>query len=277
MRTRFWTSLILLGAAGCAQAQWTKHPTPGAPRTRDGKVNLTAPAPRVNGKPDLSGIWEAEPAPVEFLMQMLPGGLNGLGEDPPSKYFLNVLADFKPEEAPILPAAAAVFQKHAQGMGKDMPATRCLPAGVPASDLVPIPFKLVQTPGLILTLNELDTSFRQIFTDGRKHPVDQQPSWNGYSVGHWEGDTMVVETVGFNDQSWLDAFGHTHSDAMRVTERFRRRDFGHMDLQITIEDPKTFTKPITYKVTELLVPDTELLESFCAENEKDVRHLAASK
>lgn len=265
---------MLFGAALCAHGQWVNHPTPGGSRTRDGKLNLSAPAPRANGKPDLSGVWQAEPAPIEFLMSALPGGLNGLGEDPPSKYFLNILADFKPEEAPLQPAAAAAFAKHAQSMGAGLPVTRCLPAGVPLGDLVPIPIKLVQTPGLLLMLYEHDTSFRQIFTDGRKHPVDPQPSWLGYSVGKWEGDTLVVDTLGFNDQSWLDAFGHTHSDAMRVIERFRRRDFGHLDVEITITDPKTFTKPVTIKFTELLVPDTELLESFCAENEKDVNHIS---
>jgi len=265
---------MMFGASLCAYGQWVNHPTPGGPRTRDGKLNLAAPAPRVNGRPDLSGVWQAEPAPFEFLKTVLVDGLNGLGEDPPSKYFLNILADFKPEDAPLQPAAAAAFAKRAQAMGGGLPVTRCLPAGVPLGDLVPIPIKLVQTPGLLLMLYEHDTSFRQIFTDGRKHPVDPQPSWLGYSVGKWDGDTLVVDTLGFNDQSWLDAFGHGHSDAMRVTERFRRRDFGHLDVQITIEDPKTFTKPFTIKFTELLVPDTELLESFCAENEKDVVHIS---
>jgi hypothetical protein len=228
----------------------------------------------LNGKPDLTGVWRAEPAPFEFLKTVLADGLNGLGEDPPSKYFLNILADFKPDEAPMHPEAAAAFAKRAQTMGGGSPLTRCLPAGVPMGDLVPIPIKLVQTPGLLMMLYEHDNSFRQIFTDGRKHPVDPQPSWLGYSVGKWEGDTLVVDTMGFNDQSWLDAFGHAHSDAMRVTERFRRRDFGHLDVQITVDDPKTFTKPFTIKVTELLVPDTDLLESFCAENEKDVAHIS---
>ena len=265
---------IVFSASMCAYGQWVNHPTPGGPRTRDGKLNLAAPAPRVNGKPDLTGVWQAEPAPSEFLKTVLADGLNGLGEYPPSKYFLNILADFKPEEAPLQPAAAAAFAKRAPTMGGGSPLTRCLPAGVPMGDLVPIPIKLVQTPGLLMMLYEHDNTFRQIFTDGRKHPVDPQPSWLGYSVGKWEGDTLVVDTLGFNDQSWLDAFGHAHSDALRVTERLRRRDFGHLDMQITVDDPKTFTKPFTIKFTELLAPDAELLESFCAENEKDVAHIS---
>jgi hypothetical protein len=121
-------------------------------------------------------------------------------------------------------------------------------------------------------LSEADTTFRQIFTDGRKHPEDPQPSWLGSSVGRWEGDSLVVETIGFNDRGWLDAAGHKHSDALRVTERFHRRDFGHLDLQLTLDDPKTFTHPVTVKFTELLLPDTDLIESFCSENEKDLAH-----
>jgi hypothetical protein len=139
-------------------------------------------------------------------------------------------------------------------------------------DMLPVPFKLVQTPGLILMLAEADTVFRQIFTDGRKHPEDPQPSWLGYSVGKWQDDSLVVETIGLNDRGWLDAVGHTHTDALRVTERFHRRDFGHLDVQLTLDDPKTFTQPVTVKFTELLLPDTDLIESFCTENEKDLTH-----
>ena len=122
-------------------------------------------------------------------------------------------------------------------------------------------------------LYEQDTSFRQVFVDGRKQPGDPQPSWLGYSVGKWDGDSLVIETAGFNDRSWLDAFGHPHSDAMHVTERFHRRDFGHMEVEITVDDPKTYTKPFTIKVNQRLLPDTELLESFCLENERDRTHL----
>ena len=277
MRNRiFWSWVIVAGAAGGAHTQWLNQRVPGTPRLRDGKPNLAAPAPRApNGKPDLSGIWQAEGAPLEELGKLLPGGTNGLGEDVPSKYFLNILSDFKPEEAPIRPAAAQIFQQHASAMGKESPETHCLPLGVPMGELVPAPFKVLQTPGAIALLYEADTSFRQIYTDGRKHPEDMQPAWMGYTVGTWEGDALVVDAVGFNDRSWLDAFGHTHSDALHVTERFHRRDFGHMDLQVTIDDPKTFTRPFTFKTGLRLLPDTDLIESYCAENEKDVTHLGA--
>jgi hypothetical protein len=271
---KFRSICLLLALAGSAGAQWLDHKIPGTPRTKDGKPNLSAPAPRASsGKPDLSGIWQADPAPPAVLQKMLEGGVNGLGEDPPALYFLNILADFKPQEAPMLPHAAAAFQKNTATYGANFQTTRCLPAGVVAGDLLPIPYKLVQTPGLILMLYEADNTFRQIFTDGRAHPADPQPSWLGYSVGKWEGDTLVVDTIGFNGSGWLDAIGHIYSDALHVVERFRRRDFGHLEVQIAIEDPKTFTKPFSVKFTQTLRPDTDLIESFCAENEKDIEHL----
>jgi hypothetical protein len=242
----------------------------------DGRANLSAPAPRAtNGKPDLSGIWQVEGSPIPELMRLLPGGENGLGEALPSKYFIDILADFTPEEAPIRPSAAALFKQRAATFGKDGPLPRCLPASVPGGELLPSPHKIVQTPRLIVMLNELDTSFRQIFVDGRTHPADPQPSWLGYSVGKWDGDWLVVDTVGFNDRGWLDAFGHPHSEALHIVERFHRRDFGHLDVRVTVDDPKTYTKPFTIQFTERLMPDAELIESFCPENEKDAARLAS--
>jgi hypothetical protein len=239
------------------------QPIAGAPRLKDGKVNMTAPAPRLNGKPDLSGLWQVQGEP------RAPGGLFGLGEYENSRYFRDVLSDFKRGEEPLTPEGAAIFQRNsAVGLGGS-PTVNCLPDGTPHADLLPEPFKIIQTPGVIAMLYEVETTFRQIFLDGRKLPVDPSPTWMGYSVGRWEGDTLVVDSVGFNDKSWLDARGHGHSSEMRVEERFRRRDYGHMDLTITITDPKVFTKPITFSVVEELMPDTDLLEHYCLENEKD--------
>jgi len=186
---------------------------------------------------------------------------------------MNILFDFKPEDSPLRPSALPVFQEHRAGLAKDISATRCLPFGVPLMDTAAAPYKLIQTPGAILMLYEQNTNFRQIFMDGRKFPEDPQPSWLGYSVGKWDGDALVVDTIGLNDRSWLDAFGHPHSEAMHVTERFHRRDFGHMELQVTVDDPKTYTRPFSIKLNLLLLPDTDLIESFCPENEKDVKHL----
>jgi hypothetical protein len=260
----------------CAPAQWLNHTDAATPRTRDGKPNLAAKAPRTrDGHPDLSGIWHPEAAPREQILHYFKDGINGLGEDDPDIYFLNILEDFKPGEVPLTPAAAAVFRARAVGLGRDHPAFQCQPWGMPMVDTLPSPYKIVQTPGVIYILYEENMSHRQIFTDGRRHTPDPQPTWLGYSVGKWEGDTLVVDTTGFNDRAWLDAIGHPHSEALRITERFRRLDFGHTELQLTVDDPKTYTKPFTVKFNLYLLPDTDLIESFCSENEKDVQHLPA--
>jgi hypothetical protein len=265
MHSRIWIGIVFLGAGFSGQAQWQNQPTPGAPRTPDGKVNMTGPVRRVNGKPDLSGVWQVQGEP------RAPGSLFGLGESINSKYFRDVLSDFKPGEEPLTPEGAALLRQHTQP-GVVGPSLICLPDGVPHADLLPEPFKIIQTPGEILMLYEVETIFRQIFTDGRKFPADPSPAWLGYSIGAWEGDTLVVKTIGFNDLSWLDARGHGHSEDMRVEERFHRSDFGHMDVTVTITDPKTFTKPVTINFVEQLLPDTDVFEHICIENEKDAAH-----
>jgi hypothetical protein len=234
-----------------AAAQWLNYPTPGIPRTPDGKPNLTAPTPRnPDGKPDLSGVWRG------------PGA---------GSYDRNIARDLKPSD--IQPWAEAAYQQHVREMGKDAPRANCLPDPFVYYHMVDLA-RFVQTPGLIVVLYQGTTNsvHRTIFTDGRTLPPDPNPSWMGYSVGHWEGDTLVVETAGFNDRSWLDIEGHPHSEALRITERYRRRDFGHMDLQITIDDPKAFTHPFSLKIDKTLVPDTDLFESVC-ENDRSVTHM----
>ena len=266
-----WLFITLVAAPLHVNAQWGVYHDPAVPRTRDGKPNLSAPVPRLNGKPDLSGIWEAESAPVAEVKQfLLPGGINGFGEDIPSKYFFNFFADYPAGQEPLQPEVRAQLAKRPPGPPKA--STLCVLPSLPLQDVAPAPFKIVQTPRLTMVLYEADTVFRQIFTDGRKLSQDADPIWLGYSVGKWTGDAFVVETVGFNDKAPLDAMGHPRSEGMRLTETFRRRDFGHMDIQITLDDPKTYTKPVTILVKHRLVPDTELLEYFCNENEKDLAH-----
>src|ERR1035438_7555305 len=170
--------MLFLGLTVCAHAQWLNYRAAGTPRTRDGSPNLTAPAPRAsNGKPDLSGIWQAEGAPFKELVKYVPGdGVNGVGESDPSLYFFNVLGDFKPEEAPLQPAVAAALRQQAQAAPQNGPSSLCLPTTpLPIADVAPSPIKIVQTPGLVLFLYEADTVFRQIYLDGRKHPDDPQP------------------------------------------------------------------------------------------------------
>jgi hypothetical protein len=277
MRSRqLWVVMLLATGSVCLQAQWLKHPAAGTPRAKSGKPNLQAPAPRLaSGRPDLSGVWQAEPAPLEIMLKVFPDSENGtqaLGESPASPYFANVLADFKPEEITMKPWAEALLKERMATNSKDIPSAKCLPLGLPLMDAAVFPHKILQMPGVVVVLYEELTTFRQIFTDGRKLPVDPQAALMGYSVGQWEKDWLVVEVAGFQDRGWLDAFGHPFSDAMRLTERFHRRDFGHMDVQVTIDDPKTYSKPFTFKFTKRLLPDTDLLESFC-ENEKDAPRL----
>jgi hypothetical protein len=260
--------------AASANAQWLNYSTPGTPRTPDGKPNLSAPARRAaNGKPDLSGVWQVEPTPADEMTRLFGGvgDLSALGDSPSafSKYLVNILADFKPEDAPLRPEFADLLRQRRKEGG---PLLHCLPIGIPAATLLVAPFKVIQTPGLILIRNEYENTVRQIYTDGRKPPADPEPLWLGYSVGRWEAGTLVVDTVGFNDKSWLDLGGHPHSEALHVVERFHRRDFGHMDVQAIIDDPKMYTKSFSIKFTELLLPDSDILENFCNENEKDRSH-----
>jgi hypothetical protein len=267
-----WIVVMLIGAPVCASAQSLNYPTPGVPRTKDGKPSLSAAAPRRSGRPDLSGVWQVESSSrKELAPYLLPGGENGLGESDASKYFINFFSDFPFGKEPFQPAAAALFRERMQSGRR--PPTLCPPPALPVVDLLPGPFKLIQMSGLIVMLYEDGTNFRQIYIDERKLPSDPQPSWLGYSVGKWERDWLVVDTVGFNDKGVLDAMGHFHSESMHLTERFHRRDFGHMDMEITVDDPKTYTKPVTVKVSHFLLPDTDLIESFCSEGEKDLAHM----
>jgi hypothetical protein len=230
---------------GTAWAQWIDHPTPGIPRTADGKPNLTAPPPRTaDGKPDLSGLW-------------IVGGL-GLTT--------NITT------VEMLPWAQKVFRARQVAYGHEDPVVSCLPEGPRAGLHGLEPLRIVQVPAMTIVLYE-SSPMRQIFTDGRALPKDLNPTWMGYSIGRWDGDTFVVETTGYNDKTWLDFAGHPHSEALRVTERFRRTDFGHMELAITYDDPKAYVKPWTVKTTVNFLPDTELLENVCLENEKDRERL----
>ncbi len=270
---KIWIMIALAAAPALVRAQWLNHRTPGIPRTADGNPNLAAPTPRAaDGKPDLSGLWQTNSAPPELLERLIPGATNGAGEEAPSQYFINIFSDFKPEEVPFRPAAAELYRQRAQNFSNVSPISHCLPEGIPLIEMAPAPYKIVQTNGATFMLYERDTTYRQVYTDGRKLPADPQPSWLGYSVGKWDGDSLVVDTIGFNDRGWLDARAHTHSEALHLTERFHRLNFGHMEVRLTIDDPETYTRPFSIKLEQRLLPDTDLLESYCAENEKDLRH-----
>jgi hypothetical protein len=253
MRNRNIGILIaLLAAPVFVHAQWLTHPTPGIPRTAGGKPELAAPAPRApDGKPDLSGAWN----------KLSP------------RYRENIAADLKPEE--VQPWAKALVEQRTENLSKDSMSALCLPLGpayaTDADGNGGGMMKIVQTPALIVILNA-DLTYRQIFLDGRALETSPSPSWMGYSVGHWEADTLVVESFGFNDRTWLDTTGHPHTEALRMTERYRRRDFGHLELEVTLQDPAVYARPWTVAVKAELAADTELLEYVCNEHDKGHEH-----
>jgi len=271
--------LFALLSAG-ADAQWLNFPTPGTPRLPDGKPNLAAPVPRAaDGKPDLSGVWMHEITTVaemkrlyrEAIEEAIKVDVPGMEIGTQHKYAMNILLDFKPQDSPMRPEAAQAMRRR----GDSDPAKVCADvAGIPLNDLLSEPMKIVQSPRLTVFMYEVDNVHRQIYTDGRALPREFDfPAFLGYSVGHWEGDTLVVETAGFNDKTALDLIGHPHSEALRITERLRRRDFGHMDVEMTFDDPRMYTRPFTIKVPHDLLADADIFESFCTENEKDSAHL----
>jgi hypothetical protein len=244
-------ALWLLPVSLCAQ--WLDVRTPGIPRTPDGKPNLTAPTPRTpDGKPDFSGMWQPEVTSYRF----------------------NVIKDPK-DEIIFRPAAEAIFMERVKDFRRDDPVTNCLPGG--PSEMINTTYRIIQSPMLLALLYESGTGrYRQIHMDGRNLPRDPMPTWLGYSVGHWEGDTLVVESAGFNDRTWLDRVGHPHSENLRVTERFRRVDFGHMQFQITFDDPETLTKPLTLSLAVNYLADTDMLENVCNENNRDKVHMVGT-
>ena len=256
------TSRLIMRAAACTaaaltlawlatapvSAQWENWPMKNVPRLADGKVDLKAPPRRTaDGKVDLQGFW-------------LPTN--------PVKHLLNLAADLKPADVPLQPWAEKVLQERIETNGKDHPGVRCWPSGIPEKLNIPDGLKLVQTPDLMLFLHESRTIYRQVFTDGRPLPKDPQPAWQGYSVGRWDGDTFIVETIGQNGKTWLDMRGLPATDALKVTERYRRPTIGNMIVDVTIDDPKAYTKPFTVRVNQQLMLNEELLEFVCLENQR---------
>jgi hypothetical protein len=243
LRVALASAVILVAAAPSTEAQWLNLPTPGTPRLPDGTANLKAPTPKTaDGKPDFSGIWRS----------------------PSQKYLENLAADGI--MVPMTPWAQQIFKQRQDNHGLDRPSASCLPHSVTDFDAHNTPRKILQSSGLLVMLFEGYHSYRQIFTDGRALPKDPEPAWFGYSVGRWDGDTLVVDTNGINEKTWLDDAGHPHSEALHVVERFRRLNFGRMDVQITMDDPKAYTRPWSVSFQWELMPDTDLLDWVCENN-----------
>ena len=256
----------LLLAPSSLAAQWLDHQTPGVPKNADGAPNLNAPAPRAaDGKPDLAGVWRPE------RNQKCPP--DGCPDNQMSEQFLDLGWGVK-GGLPYQPWAAALVSERSVQNGKDDPTSHCFPGGIVRLHTYPTFNKIIQTPGLIVILSEREVTYRQIFMDGRSLPVDPLPTWKGYSVGHWDGDTLVVESNGFrNDGIWLDRKGSPLTDAATIIERFRRVSYGRMEVQVTVNDPKAYTAPFTVTLNEFISPNTELLDFVCLENNTDAPHL----
>jgi len=253
------------------RAQWFHYPTPDVPRLSSGKPNLSAPTPRTpEDHPDFSGIWlqgNAAPCPPN-----LRDGDNCV-EAMALSYEASDFGHSLPGGLPYQPWAAALVKQRVADLSKDDPHARCLPPNFPRAFAFPHMQKLIQVKGLLVILDEFNASYRQIFTDARPLPEDPQPAWNGYSSGKWDGDTLVVETAGFRDDLWLDMKGNPMTSAAHVTERFRRPNYGTLEVEVTVNDPKAYTRPWTVKLTEFIQLDTELVDEICLENEKSVRHM----
>ena len=251
-------------------AQWPAFPTGGAPRTPEGQPNLTAPALRTpDGHPDLSGIWNR--GTPSGAPPVAPGGF-GAPPAPGPRPFQNLPSLF-PDGLPFQPWAVELRKQRLAENSKDHPDAHCLPLHPVQLHYHPQPRKIIQTPGLVLIIYEANDGLRQIFTDGRPLPTDPEPWWFGYSTGKWDGDTLVVETTGFKDLMWLDEEGTPFTSAGKITERFRRVNYGTLEIEITVNDPKTFTRPWTIKLNQRLMPDTDLIEFICSENNRSVPHL----
>jgi hypothetical protein len=269
-------ALVILGtlfASSQLAAQWLNHPTPGVPRKADGKVNMTAPAPRMaDGKPDLSGIWTtAEPnrgagrgtQPPVDAADTPSDGINIAA----SRQMRDIGVDL-PGGLPYQPWLVPIVKERTANEAIDDPHIRCLPDNFLRAYGLPHLLKFVHTPQLLVMLNEMNAGYRQVFTDGRALPKDPNPSWQGYSSARWSGDTLVIDTIGLRDDTWIDWNGSVLTEAARVREEIRRPNFGHLEIKVTVDDPKAYTKPWTVTLKQRIVVDAELIDEICLENEK---------
>jgi hypothetical protein len=260
----------LIGLPSPLVAQWLKYPTAGVPRTAAGSVNLTAPAPRTaDGKPDFSGLWLTD---NPFCPPGLdPSGLCGL-ELPMGLDGINLGRTLR-GGLPYQPWLAKLVKERTANNAKDDPHVRCMPDTFIRTYSLPHLLKMVQTPGLLIMMSEVNASYRQIFTDGRPLPQDPTPSWQGYSTAKWDGDTLVSNSIGFRDGLWIDWNGSEIGEAANVRERIRRPDYGHLEIELTVDDPKAYTRPWTVTLRQRLVVDTELVDEVCLENEKSAQRM----
>jgi len=274
---------LVAGASGQLGAQWFTQPSPHAPRTAQGDVDLSAPAPRLaNGRPDLSGVWmTAEPAcvirgtaPISELLQLIPPSRTcPVRTASFSRQSINIGIDM-PGGLPYQPWLAALVERRTVNQAIEDPHIRCLPDTFLRAYGLPHYLKFVQTPDILVMLNEYNGIYRQVFTDGRSLPKEPNPAWQGYSTAVWTDEALVIDSIGFRDDSWIDWDGSVITESAKVRERIRRPDFGHLDIEVTVDDPKAYTKPWTVKLRQQFAADTELIDEICAEGEKFSKQLA---
>jgi hypothetical protein len=266
----FSTAAIALAAllmSAPAAAQWVGYPTAGVPRKADGKVDMTAPAPRLaNGKPDFSGIWISD--------RTEPGQetISDTSSLPSGRHMANMGVDFE-GGLPYQPWQLPIVKRRTENLAIDDPHIRCLPDFFLRAYGLPHMLKFVHTPDLLVMLNEMNAGYRQVFTDGRALPEAPTPSWQGYSSAKWDGDTLVVDTIGMRDDTWIDWNGSVVTEAAKIREEIRRLDFGHLEIKATVDDPKAYTKPWTVTLRQRLVVDAELIDEICLENEQFVKRM----
>ena len=266
--------IAIVSVPAVSIGQWLRYPTADVPRNTDGTPNLTAAAPRLpDGKPDFSGLWHvAMRNPCNAALNRF-SGCTEIGGSPLARD----LGVNLPGGLPYQPWAAEIVKQRAADDSRDDPHVRCLPDNPPRHWGLPHLNKLVHTPKLLVVLYEVNAMYRQIFTDGRPLPEDPTPGWNGYSTARWEGDTLVVQTIGFRDSLWIDLHGSPMSDAAKMTERLRRPNYGTLDVEITVDDPKVYTRPWTVRMDQVIELDTDLIDEFCLENEKSYERMQRSR
>ena len=285
-------ALVLLGTPPTSSplaAQWLKYPTAGVPRKTDGKVDMSAPGPRMpDGKPDFSGIWTTGDAfdrralglsspkdlpnprdPNSSPAAQTPGDPAAIVG---SRQMANLGIDL-PGGLPYRPWLAAIVKERTDNLAKDDPHIRCWPDNFIRAYGMPHLLEFVHKPGLLVMLNELNAGYREVFTDARPLPQDPNPTLQGYSSGKWSGDTLVIDTIGVRDDTWIDWNGSVLTEAAKVREQIRRPDFGHLEIEVTVDDPKAYTKPWTVKLRQRIVVDTELVDEMCLENEQSLKHM----
>lgn len=264
--------LSVFALTASAHGQWVHLKTSGIPRNADGTPNVNAPAPKTaDGKPDFSGMWVPRD---ELPCNEKERGVQ-CTELKLTPQVINIATGLK-DGLPYQPWAAELVKKRASELGINDPHTHCMPPNYPRAWAFPETQKILQVPGMVVVLNEFNASYRQIFLDGRGFPADMTPAWSGYSVAHWDGDTLVVQSRGFRDDNWLDTSGNPMTDGAQVTERIHRPNFGSLDVEITISDPKAYTRPWTVVVHEKALLDTEMIDFMCMENNKDIVHMRAN-